>query len=133
MRAGVGAGRARVHGSSAGVRTVTEKLKIRVEFEQDGPLLTLRPHRQFFGRQAVAKPILFEIEWEEHEDLYACAKVDDSEGTLGRASRSADLPGVVITPDPLLYGADADRTAAGKLTFKKIAFGEWNILNLEEL
>jgi hypothetical protein len=115
---------------------MTEKLKIRVEFEQDGPLKVIRPHRQFFGQGAVAEPILFEIEWEEHEDLYAAIGVDDAEGTLGRAARSSEaskLPGLVITADPSLYGTDADRTAAGKLTFKKIAFGEWNILNMEEL
>lgn len=117
---------------------MTEKLKIRCEFEQDGPLLVLRPHRQFHASRfgpiaAVAKPVLFEVEWEEHEDLYAAAKVDDSEGTLGRAARAAELPGIVVTPDPGLYGSDADRTAAGKLTFKKLSFGEWNVLNLEEL
>jgi hypothetical protein len=115
------------------VRIVTEKLKVRVEYEVDGPLITVRPHRQFFGRQAVAEPLLFEIEWEEHEDLYACAKVDDAEGTLGRAARNGGAPGIVITPDPLLYGTDADRTAAGKLAFKKLNFGEWNVLNIEEL
>lgn len=112
---------------------MTEKLKIRVEHEVDGPLIVLRPHRQFFGRGAVAEPILFEVEWEEHEELWGCAKVDDAEGTLGRAARNEKLPGIVVTPDPSLYGTDADRTAAGRLTFKKLSFGEWNILNTEEL
>ena len=59
--------------------------------------------------------------------------MDDSEGTLGRSARNAKVPGLVITPDPSLYGTDADRTAAGKLTFKKLNFGEWNILNTEEM
>jgi hypothetical protein len=119
-----------------GVRAVTEKLKIRVEFEVTDGMKMVRPHRQFFGKSAVAEPCLFEIEWEEHEDLYACCDVDDSEGTLGRAARCSEkdkLPGIVITADPSLYGTDADRTAAGKLTFKQIKFGEWNCLNLEAL
>jgi hypothetical protein len=112
---------------------MTDKLKIRVEYQQDGPLKVCRPHRQFYGRSAVAEPILFEVEWEEHEELFGAIGVDDAEGTLGRAARNEKVPGLVITPDPLLYGTDADRTAAGKLTFKPIKFGEWNILNVEEL
>src|SRR5512135_3621392 len=132
MRARVGTHGARVSTDERGVR-VTEKIKIRVEFEQDGPLLVVRPHRQFYGRSAVAEPILFEVEWEEHEELFACAKVDDSEGTLGRSARNPKVPGLVITPDPSLYGTDADRTAASRLTFKQLKWGEWNVLNTEEL
>ena len=111
---------------------MTEKLKIRVEYEQDGPLKVCRPHRQFYGKQAVAEPLLYEVEWEEHETLFGCI-CDESEGTLGRAARSAKMPTLVITPDPLLYGTDADRTASKKLTFKELKFGEWNFLNIEEI
>jgi len=110
---------------------VTEKLKIRVEYEQDGPLKVVRPHRQFHGRGAVAEPLLFEVEWEEHETLFAGWAPD--EGTLGRAARNEKVPELVITADPQLYGTDADRTAAGKLTLKPVRFGEWNVLNLEEI
>ena len=112
---------------------MTDKLKIRVEFDKDGPLLLCRPHRIFYGRIAVAEPILFEVEWEETEDLFIAAEVDESEGTLGRAARSEKAPGCVVTPDPQLYGTDADRTASGKLTFKKIEWGVWNVLNLERI
>ena len=111
---------------------MTEKLKIRVEYEQDGPLKVARPHRQFFGKGAVAEPLFIEVEWEEHEDLFGCL-CDEREGTLGRSARSTKVPTLVITPDPLLYGTDDDRTAAGKLTFKRLKFGEWNVLNIEEL
>jgi hypothetical protein len=125
--------RARIGNLEVAHTQMTEKLKVRCEFEKDGPLLMARPHRQFFGRGAVSEPVLFEVEWEEHEELYGCAKVDAAEGTLGRAARCDKAPGLVITPDPALYGTDADRTAAGKLTFKKLNFGEWNFLNAEEL
>lgn len=116
---------------------MTDKLKIRVEFEVTDTMQMLRPHRQFFGRHAVAEPLLVEVEWEESEDLYGCV-VDESEGTLGRSARvtakhQGDNFPLVVTPDPLLYGSDADRTAAGKCTFKKLAFGEWNCLNIEML
>ena len=111
---------------------MTEKLKIRCEFEIDGPLKVVRPHRQFFGRSAVAEPLLVEVEFEENEDLYGCL-CDESEGSPGRAARVNKMPTLVITPDPLLFGSDADRTAAGKLTFKKLDFGQWNVLNTEEL
>jgi hypothetical protein len=30
----------------------------------------IRPHRQFYGRNAATEPLLFEVEWEEHEDLF---------------------------------------------------------------
>jgi hypothetical protein len=114
------------------VRPVTDKLKIRVEYENDGPLKVVRPHREFFGRQAVVQPLLVEVEWEEHEDLYGCICSDD-EGAPGRSQRVSGVSGLVITPDPQLFGTDDERTAAGKLTFKKLSFGEWNILNTEEL
>jgi hypothetical protein len=133
MRDRVRVGRARVRGNDGGVRIVTEKLKVRVEVDHDDPLLAIRPHRQFYGRSAVAEPLLYEIEWEEHEELFACAEVDPSEGTLGRAARNDKEPQIVITPDPALYGTDADRQAAGKLTFQKLKFGEWNVLNLDRL
>ena len=111
---------------------MTDKLKIRVEYDEDGPLKLVRPHRQFFGRMAVTEPLLVEVEWEEHEELYGCLCPED-EGTLGRSARIEKMPTLVITPDPLLYGTDDERTAAGKLTFKKLQFGEWNALNTEEL
>lgn len=110
-----------------------QKIKIRVEQEMDGPLYVVRPHREFFGRHAVAEPILFEVEWEEHETLYGCIEVDALEGTLGRAARNDKTPGLVITPDPSLYGTDDERRSAGKLTFQELKFGEWNMLNMERL
>ena len=128
--------RVRTYGTRARINErrcgVTDKLKIRVEYEQDGPLKVVRPHRFFHGKIAVAEPLYFEVEWEEHEDLFGCM-CDESEGLLGRAARSAKVPTLLITPDPLLYGTDDDRTSAGKLTFKRLKFGEWNVLNLEEL
>ena len=111
---------------------MTEKLKIRVEFDHDGPLKVVRPHRQFFGRQAVKEPWLVEIEFEEQETLFGSI-VDESEGTLGRAARPKEMPTLVVTADPLLYGTDADRLAAGKFPFTELRFGEWNVLNLHEL
>jgi len=111
---------------------VTDKLKIRVETDVEGLVKQVRPHRQFFGRQAVTEPLYLEVEWEEHEDLYG-ALVPEDEGTLGRAARTKEVPTLVITPDPGLYGLDADRVVAGKMAFKKLSFGEWNILNREEL
>jgi hypothetical protein len=116
--------------------TVTEKIKIRVEFDEDKtttPTLKLvRPHRVFYGRSAVTEPLKVEIEFEENEDLYGCICSDD-EGAPGRSVRVEKAPGLVITPDPGLFGSDADRLTAKKLTFKKLKFGEWNMLNLEEL
>ena len=104
---------------------MTEKLKHRVEYEKDGPLQVVRIHRQFFGRQAVKEPLLIEIEYEENESLYGAADVDDSLGTLGRSVRVEKVPGLVITPDPGLYG--------GTVPFVELKFGEWNVLNLHEL
>ena len=43
------------------------------------------------------------------------------------------MPTLVVTADPLLYGTDADRLAAGKFPFTELRFGEWNVLNLHEL
>jgi len=123
---------ARVLTGAGGVR-VTEKLKIRVEFEVYGPMKVVRPHREFYGKNAVAKPRLVQIEWEENEELYGACDVPDDEGAPGRSQRVEGVEGLVITPDPGLFGTDADRTAAGKTTFKQLKFGEWNILNLEKL
>jgi hypothetical protein len=111
---------------------MTDKLKIRVEYHDDGLLKQVRPHRAFYGRFAVADPLLMEVEWEENEELYG-ALVPESEGLLGRAARPKEQPLLVLTPDPGLYGTDADRVANGQMAFKKLAFGEWNILNREEL
>jgi len=111
---------------------VTDKLKHRVEFDTEGPMKLVRVHRQFFGKMAVTEPLLVEVEYEESEKLFACL-VDESEGTLGRAARVDKKQDLVITPDPALYGSDADRTAAGKLTFIELRFGEWCPLNLSEL
>jgi hypothetical protein len=116
---------------------VTDKIKFRVEFEKDGPLKVVRPHRQFFGRQAVAEPLLVEAEWEEHENLW-CSIVDESEGTLGRAARATGkMDGqdvsLVFTADPGLYGTDDERLAADKMPFVELKWGEWNVLNLHEL
>jgi hypothetical protein len=113
---------------------MTEKLKIRFEYEKDGPLQVVRPHRQFFGRQAVAEPLLVEIEFEEDEALYACMCKDDEDVSKGRTVLVGDkAPGLVVTADPGLFGTDDERMAAGKLTFVRLKWGEWNILNLSEL
>ncbi len=112
---------------------MTEKLKHRIECDFDGPLKVVRIHRQFFGRLAVKEPILVEVEYEEHETLFACIGVDDAEGTLGRAARVEKVPGLVVTPDPSLYGTDADRLANGKAPFVECKFGEWVPVNLHEL
>ena len=111
---------------------MADKSKIRVEYEVDGPMIMVRPHRQFFGRQAVAKPILVELEYEDTEELFVCANVDSSEGEPGRSAR-CEVEGLVFTTEPTLFGSDSDRTAAGKLTFKKTPFGEWSCLNLESI
>ena len=122
---------------------MTDKLKHRIEYEKDGPLQVVRIHRQFFGRQAVAQPILVEVEYEEHETLFGAVGVTDDEGCPGRSCRAVFPPDpkmpdfvdpkLVFTPDPTLFGTDADRIAAGKLPFVELKFGEWNILNLSEL
>jgi hypothetical protein len=103
---------------------MTDKLKHRVEFDTEGPMKVVRLHREFFGRSAVTEPLLVEVEYEEQDKLFACL-VDESEGTLGRSARVDKMPTLVVTPDPILYGSDADRTAAGKLTFVEVKFGEW--------
>lgn len=113
---------------------MTEKLKHRIEVDQDGPMKCVRLHRQFFGRQAVKEPLLVEVEYEESEKLFVAQNVDEAtEGTLGRSARVEKVPGLVITPDPGLYGTDADRLAAGKSPFVEIQFGEWVPVNLHEL
>jgi hypothetical protein len=112
---------------------MADKSKIRVEYEKDGPMIMVRPHRQFFkGTGAVAKPILVEIEYEDTETLFVCALVDASEGTPGRSAR-CEVEGLLFTVEPHLFGSDADRTASGRLTVKECPFGQWTCLNLETL
>jgi hypothetical protein len=106
---------------------------VRIEYEHDGDLVMARPHRQFFGRGAVAEPILFKIDYEETEPLFGCIEVDDSEGTPGRSARTDRIPGFVLTAEPQNFGTDADRLAAGKHTFVQLPFGEWSIMNRAKL
>jgi len=105
---------------------MTEKLKFRVEFNDEGEFKFVRPHRVFYGKSKKALPA--ELEFEEHEDVYGVL-VQDGEDTPGRSCRVPETPGLVLTSDPALYGTDADRKAAGKQTLKKLNWGEWNLIN----
>jgi len=112
-----------------------DKGKIRVEAIEEGPLKLFRPHRQFFGhggRGAVSKPILFELEYDDSENL-AYALCDDSEILPGRSAKSSEIPGLVLTVEPDLFGTDADRLAAGKRIFRKLEWGVWQPYNLEDI
>ena len=109
-----------------------EKCKHRLEYVDDPPLKLARLHRQFFGRGAVSEPLLVEVEYDEHELLFMCL-CEESEGLLGRAASVDKMPHLIVTPDPSLYGSDADRLAAGKLPFVEVKFGEWCALNLTTL
>ena len=110
-----------------------DPVTIRVEYELDGELIMARPHRQFFGRAAVAEPILFKLDYEETDPIYGCIEVDDSEGTPGRSARTDKIQGFVLTVEPQLFGTDADRLAAGKNTFIQMPFGSWSIMNRVKL
>jgi hypothetical protein len=121
---------------------MAEKWKTRFEYEIDGPLVVVRPHRQFFGRHAVTEPLYVEIDAEENEPIFAgicdaseIALFDDPSTVPGRATLidKVKAPGIVVTPDPLLFGTDADRKNAGKDPFVELKFGEWNVLNRHSL
>ena len=107
-----------------------DAVRFRVEFEHDGPLHVVRPHRQFFGRNAVTEPIMVDLDIEETEPLYCCLDVDDSECTPGRSAR-CKIPGLVFTAEPHLFGTDADRLAAGKNVFVQTPYGEWSVLKMD--
>lgn len=102
-----------------------DKLKFRVEFNDEGDFKFVRPHRTFFGKSKTALPV--ELEFGEDEPIYGVL-VQDGEDTPGRSCRVENTPGLVLTSDPTLYGTDADRQAAGKMTLKKLNWGEWNLI-----
>ena len=111
---------------------MSDKMPIRLEYEDDGLLKSVRPHRQFFGPPIKIKPILIELEYEDDQPIFGCLDVDESEGTPGRSSR-CEIKGLVITADPHLFGNDIDRLADGKKPFIKLDWGTWNPLNLTDL
>jgi hypothetical protein len=108
---------------------MSEAWKLRVEYNEEGTFKYIRPHRQFFGReQAKIKAHPVELEFEEDEDIFG-AFVDDSEVLQGRSAKVQEIPGLVLTSDPHLYGPEAARQLAGKPVFQKLEFGCWNLMN----
>jgi hypothetical protein len=116
---------------------MSEAWKLRVQFSSDDGMKMIRPFRQYFGDiRKKDQPIGVEVHFEEDESIYACL-LDATElashqwprSLPGRAVSVSEIEGLVLTPDPQLFGTDANRAAANQYPFVKLNMGEWNLLN----
>ena len=102
-----------------------EKLKFRVEFDDEDGLTMVRPHRVFHGRSKTA--LAAELEFGEDEDVFAFIP-GPGDDLKGRSFAVEGAKGMILTADPDLYGMDADREAAGLMPLKRLKWGEWQLL-----
>ena len=107
---------------------MSEKLKFRVECDDDGISKCVRLHRQFFGRSPSALPV--ELEFEEDEPVFGFLAKDD-EPMFGRYFKvEGGFPGLTLTSDPSLYGTDIDRENAGLMPLKRLRWGEFSLIEI---
>jgi hypothetical protein len=104
-----------------------EKTIFRIEYNDEGDFKFLRPHRSYHGFRGSKGPPRIELDLGDDDPLFA-AICDESEGFPGRSVRVPEVPGLVLTATPEEFGSEADRRAAGKMPFKQMVWGEFNLL-----